>query len=65
METIETLLKKEKHSQEDFDFLIVRAKMHYIPQLRNTSMPQHCGLCTLFSFCKIINYKLICPWVNT
>ncbi|MCM8797304.1 MAG: hypothetical protein NC923_05455 [Candidatus Omnitrophica bacterium] len=62
METIEALLKKEKHSQEDFVTLIERVKSDYIPQLKNSGIPQHCGLCSIYRFCKIINHKLICPW---
>ncbi|RJP29185.1 MAG: hypothetical protein C4533_05140 [Candidatus Omnitrophota bacterium] len=62
MEIIEALIKKENHSKEEFDTLVVQVNSHYTRQLKNTVVPQHCGLCSIFRFCKIINHKLICPW---
>lgn len=63
MEEIEALLKKEKPSKEDIDKLIQWLKSDSFLHSKNRTLPAHCGECSLFRFCKLINHKLICPWI--
>ena len=62
MKTIEALLAKENHTQEELGILITRVKEDCVSRFKGNDIPQHCGLCELFRFCKIINHTLICPW---
>ncbi len=63
MEIVEGLLNKKNNTREEIDLLINRIKQNRIPNLKDNDTPQHCGLCGLFRFCKIINHRLICPWL--
>lgn len=62
MKTMEALISKGNLSNEELDLLIVKIKQDYYVKLNN-KIPNHCGLCDLFRFCRIINPKLICPWL--
>jgi len=59
MKTIDELLKKNNHTAEELNLIIIHAKRRHPV---SEKCPQHCGICELFRFCKIINHKLICPW---
>lgn len=60
---MEALISKGNLSNEELDLLIVKIKQDYYVKLNNNKIPNHCGLCDLFRFCRIINPKLICPWL--
>jgi len=63
MEDIEVLLKKQNLGCHELDYLIAKIKENYWPNFKDNDIPQHCGLCPIFRFCKLINPELICPWL--
>ena len=63
MNEIEALIKKENLQNHEIDYLIAKIKKDYWPKLNDKQMPKHCGLCDLFKVCKVVNPKLICPWL--
>jgi len=64
MKDIEALLEKENLEDSELDCLIAKIKQDYWPSVKNKVIPRHCGQCKLFKLCRIINPKLLCPWLN-
>jgi hypothetical protein len=63
MEEIEALINKDNLTDEELDFLIAKIKQDYWPELKDKEIPKNCGLCDLFKICRVVNPKLICPWL--
>jgi hypothetical protein len=65
MISAENIINIQNPSNEDLDHVIAGVREDIVPGLKDCDMPLHCGVCSLYKFCKIINHLLICPWIET
>ena len=64
MNSIETIIDKTNLTNEELDSLIKTINEQHAHTKQAKKVPQHCGLCALYKFCRIINHKHICPWLS-
>lgn len=64
MKEIEALINQNSLTDQELDFLITMIRQDYWPKLKANEVSQHCGVCMVFKFCRLINPKLLCPWLQ-